>query len=162
MRRASPMVTIGFAIGTMLLSFILMMVELPESIQCFRPNFLALGLFYLCVQFPGKINLWVAWIVGLLFDSVEGFMLGNHALQLVALTGITVFIHNRVRMYSMLQNMLIVSGLVLLMALLELLLRVISSSPISHACLWFPPLLTGIAWLVFMSFMNILRNKLAL
>lgn len=55
-------------------------VHFPTEMEMFRPDFLALVLIYFAFFDPGRINIGLAWICGLILDLLSGAPLGINAL----------------------------------------------------------------------------------
>jgi rod shape-determining protein MreD len=60
------------------------------------------------------VGLWTALIIGLLIDSLQGTLLGQHALALVVITYLNLNVYMRVRVWSLAQQSLYVFGLLVI------------------------------------------------
>jgi len=65
---------------------------------------------------PYRVGIGWAWAVGLVLDILEGSILGINAISLVIIAYVTISLHQRMRMFSTLQQ----SGLVLALVGLNL------------------------------------------
>ena len=94
--------------GTILLSFLLGLMlsvyPLPESVQWWRPEWLLLVLIYWVVALPQRVGMATAWVLGLLVDVLEGSLLGLNALSMTIVVYIILLVYQRVRMFSMIQQ----------------------------------------------------------
>lgn len=110
------------AIWIILLSFsiayLLAIVPFPEWAMIYRPEWVPMVLIYWAMALPYRVGIGFAWIVGLLLDILEGSVLGLNAMSLVILAYVTISLHQRLRMFSSLQQ----SGLVLALVGLNLML----------------------------------------
>lgn len=110
------------AIWVILLSFfiayLLAIVPFPEWAMVYRPEWVPMVLIYWVMALPYRVGIGSAWIVGLLLDILEGSILGLNAMSLVILAYVTISLHQRLRMFSTLQQ----SGLVLALIGLNLML----------------------------------------
>lgn len=110
------------AIWIILLSFsiayLLAIVPFPEWAMIYRPEWVPMVLIYWAMALPYRVGIGSAWIVGLLLDILEGSVLGLNAMSLVILAYVTISLHQRLRMFSSLQQ----SGLVLALVGLNLML----------------------------------------
>lgn len=110
------------AIWVILLSFfiayLLAVVPFPEWAMSYRPEWVPMVLIYWVMALPYRVGIGSAWIVGLLLDVLEGSILGLNAMSLVILAFVTISLHQRLRMFSTLQQ----SGLVLALVGLNLML----------------------------------------
>ena len=66
-------------------------------------------LIYWVMALPYRVGIGSAWIVGIILDVLEGSVLGLNALGLVVIAYVTLNLHQRLRMFSALQQ----AGLVL-------------------------------------------------
>ncbi|MEM7082571.1 MAG: rod shape-determining protein MreD [Pseudomonadota bacterium] len=91
--------------GSTFFSFALTIAPLPESLNAFRPDFVALTLFFWLVSVPNWIGVAVAWLCGLLLDTLHGSLLGQHALALTVFAFITLRFHLRIRVFTIWQEL---------------------------------------------------------
>lgn len=95
-----------------LLAYLLAIVPFPEWAMYYRPQWVALVLIYWIMALPYRIGIGAAWMVGLFTDILEGSLLGIHALTFSVLAYITLSLHQRLRLFSYLQQSGIVLALV--------------------------------------------------
>lgn len=81
-------------------------VPLPDVIQPYRPDFIVLTLFFWLVSVPNWIGVGVAFVCGLLLDTLQGSLLGQHALALVVFAYITLKFHLRIRVFTIWQELI--------------------------------------------------------
>ena len=89
---------------SLVLGLILMILPLPDWVQAYRPNWVALILIYWSMALPNKVGLWFALITGLLVDTLHGTLLGQHALSLVIIIYINLNFYMRIRVLSLPQQ----------------------------------------------------------
>ena len=106
-------VLLSFAIA-----FLLAIVPFPEWALNYRPQWVVMVLIYWAMALPYRIGIGFAWVTGVMVDILEGSMLGLNALSLTVLVYITLNLHQRLRMFSAVQQ----SGLVLALAGLHMLM----------------------------------------
>ena len=75
-------------------------------------------LIYWVMALPYRLGIGVAWCAGLLLDILEGSALGLNAISLVILAYVAMSLHQRMRMFTSLQQ----SGLILALVGLNLML----------------------------------------
>lgn len=97
---------------TFLLAFLLAIVPFPDWALHYRPQWLAIVLIYWCIALPYRVGLGTAWFTGLFMDILEGSMLGLNALSLAIVAYIALSLHQRLRMFSSLQQSAMVLALV--------------------------------------------------
>ncbi len=95
---------IPLLILSFLVAFLLSVVTLPESLMLWRPEWVALVLFYWVLQAPDKVGLGTAWCVGLLLDVLEGTLFGLNALSLAVVAYLLLTMHQRIKMFPILQQ----------------------------------------------------------
>jgi rod shape-determining protein MreD len=92
----------------------LSVLPLPNHWLWLRPIWIVLVLVYWVVALPAQVGVGVAWLVGLLMDGVSDGVLGQQALSLALIAYICQVSYQRLRMFSMLQQvlvMLVLAGL---------------------------------------------------
>ena len=118
--------TYWVVIISLFLAYLLAIVPLPDWAMNWRPQGVLMFVFYWTMALPYRVGLGFAWAAGLLLDVLEGTMLGLNALTLLIVAYVTLSLHQRLRMYNLIQQ----SGLLLVLSLvalgLEHWLRVIS------------------------------------
>ena len=99
----------------MVFALMLHMLPFPEWLTYARPEFVTLVVMYWVIAMPERIGVTIAWCVGLLLDVTQGAILGQHALGLVIVTFILQLEYQRVRVFSLVQQALVVFVLLLMM-----------------------------------------------
>lgn len=87
-------------------SFALTIAPLPDTLETYRPDFVALTLFFWLVSVPNWIGVGVAWFCGMLLDTLHGSLLGQHALALTVFSFITLKFHLRIRVFTIWQELI--------------------------------------------------------
>lgn len=100
-----------FAI-TLMLAALLAISPLPDWAQAARPAWVLMVVIYWSLACPQWFGLVSAWGVGLVMDVLLGTMLGQHALGFAIVATITGRYHLILRNLALLQQALIVGGLV--------------------------------------------------
>ena len=102
---------------TLVAAFLLTMARAPLSwpdwLALLRPGWIVLVVFFWVMRVPHRIGLISAWILGLFADVVYGDPLGLNGLALASITYVTWRFHERLQMYSVLQQAAVVGVLVL-------------------------------------------------
>ncbi len=107
--RPSGLVVIGVSfVLAMILSIMPLPDAAPPELGYFRPDWVALVLIYWIIALPHRVGLLTAWSVGLLQDVLLGSLLGQHALALVVIVFVASSLYQRLRMFSVWQQALIV------------------------------------------------------
>ncbi|MCP3689812.1 MAG: rod shape-determining protein MreD [Gammaproteobacteria bacterium] len=93
---------------------ILMILPVPDWVQAYRPNWVALVLIYWSMALPNRVGLWFAFFAGLLVDTLHGTLLGQNALALVVIMFINLNLYQRIRVFSLPQQMIYIFGLLII------------------------------------------------
>lgn len=89
---------------TIIVAAILGIVPLPEWLEQWRPEWVALVLVYWVIAAPHKVGLIVAWLTGFFVDVLEGSLLGLNALALTLIAYVALNLYQRLRMFTPLQQ----------------------------------------------------------
>lgn len=133
-------------VPTMAVALMLSILPLPDWAQMFRPDWVSLVLIYWVMAMPERVGVTFAWGVGLLLDVAQGAILGQHALGLVVISYIVLLQYSRIRVFSLLQQAIVVFFLLLIKQLLVLWVNgIIGLSP-SLGNYFMPSLVGAILW----------------
>lgn len=80
----------------------------PTELDYLRPDWVALVLVYWIIALPHRVGIITAWTVGIVVDVLMGGLLGQHALAYVIIAYISGSLYQRLRMFSVWQQALIV------------------------------------------------------
>ncbi len=134
-------ITISFIFAIMLT-----LLPLPGWTVWLKPAWVMLVLFYWVLVMPDKVNVTVAWIVGLMVDVVSGTFLGAHAFAMVILAYFIYKLHRRMRVFPLLQQTLTVLGFMLVYQLIIFTIQGIGGD-LPHTWLfWLAPLTSALFW----------------
>jgi len=101
---------------TFLFSMVLAVLPMPDmfpaEIGYLRPEWVVLVLVYWIIALPHRVGIVTAWSVGILLDVLLGSLLGQHAISFVVVAYIAVSLYQRLRMFSIWQQSLVVFGIV--------------------------------------------------
>ncbi len=90
----------GFAI---ILSFAVAMlinaIPVPDILTGFKPDWVALTLIYWVMAIPGRVGVFSGWLLGLLVDVLDGYLLGINALSLALVAYLIQMIFHRMRLF---------------------------------------------------------------
>jgi rod shape-determining protein MreD len=89
-------------------------LPLPDWVQIYRPNWVALVLIYWSMALPKRVGLWFAFFTGLVLDTSQGTLLGQHTLALVVIIFINMNFYQRIRVLAMAQQCIYVFVLLLI------------------------------------------------
>ncbi len=99
---------------SLVVGLVLMILPLPDWVQIYRPNWVALILIYWSMALPKKVGLWFAFFTGLLLDTSQGTLLGQHTLALVVVVFLNLNFYQQVRVLALVQQAMYVFSLLLI------------------------------------------------
>jgi rod shape-determining protein MreD len=105
---------------TMVAAFMLAIMPLPNWAVELRPEWVTLVLIYWAMTAPSKIGVTLAWFTGLLLDVSYGTLMGQHAIGMVLVIYVIHIQHQRLRVASLLQQAIVIFGLLFIKQLLIL------------------------------------------
>ena len=151
----------GFSIiaVTFLISLVLSILPMPESLQLYRIQWTALVLIYWCMAVPERVGVGVGFLVGLLLDILTGTLLGQHALGLSVISFIVIKTYRRVRVFPLWQQSVFVVLLLLLERLLFFWVDGTIGRPAKGTESWIAPLFGGLIWPWLFIVMRDLRRR---
>jgi rod shape-determining protein MreD len=137
----------GLAIfGTFVIALMLVALPLPGWAQQLRPEWVVLVLIYWCMALPHRFGIGYSWLAGLFVDVMTGTLLGQHALAYAVVAYVVIKLHQRVRVFPVWQQALLVLVLVLLSQLLTLWIKgAIDRVPESWTY-WLPSVSSTLLW----------------
>lgn len=144
---------------TFVVGFVLSALPLPETIIDWRPCWLAMLLIYWCMALPERVGILSAWLLGLLFDVQQSFILGQHALGFIFLAYVVIKNHKRMRVYPLLQQSLVVCLYLLIFQAIMLLVMLLSGTITYTWLYWVPAFTSMLIWPWLFIFMRDFRRR---
>ena len=144
---------------TILVAFMLMIMPLPDGIESFRPDWLALLLIFWAMTVPRSYSVGIAWLLGIVLDVAQGTMLGQHALALCVIIFFTVKFHLLMRVFPLSQ---LTATVFALLALYQFLLFWINgvAGVSAPAVEYWGPVVTGtFIWPIMAMFLSGMRYR---
>ncbi|MFC5582811.1 rod shape-determining protein MreD [Rhodanobacter terrae] len=147
-------------VGTLVFALLSMLVPLPAVLEPFKPYWPALVLLYWSLESEDRVNLGLAFLVGLGADLFNGVVLGEQALRLCALVFIALRFRSRLRFFPMWQQTLAVLALLLNDRILVLIIRVLAGASLPPASWWIAPFVGAVLWPFLFLLLDDLRARL--
>ena len=148
---------------TIVLGMVLAIIPIPDSVPVqlgfLRPDWVAMVLVYWIIALPQRIGLITAWVVGLLMDVLLGSLLGQHAFSYIAIAYIASNLYQRLRMFTVWQQALILFAMLGLNQLINFWSESIAG--LAEWTLWYllPALIGAFLWpWIFMSLRFVRRR----
>lgn len=129
-----------------LIALMLAMIPLPGWAQELRPHWMLLVLVYWSMAIPTRIGVVIAWIMGLLLDVTYDALLGQHALALAIIIFLTLNAHQRLRVYPVWQQALVILVFCLIYDMINLWIQGISGYAPNVWLYILPSFSTAIIW----------------
>ncbi|HCU05857.1 MAG: rod shape-determining protein MreD [Gammaproteobacteria bacterium GWE2_42_36] len=132
---------------TFLVAFSLMILPLPSEIERVMPDWLLLVLIYWAMALPAVVSIFTAFFIGMIADLLMGTLWGEQAFALVLVTYLVVKLHQRIRVYPLTQQMIIIFLFVLLYKLIILIIQdFLGLLPHSFSLYWISLLTSTLIW----------------
>lgn len=133
-----------------LLAFVFSVFSLPDffpvAFAYARPEWIAMVLIYWVIATPHRNWIAVAWSCGLIVDVLRGSLLGQHALSLIVVAYIGTSLYQRMRMFSVWQQGIIVFAIVGLSQLITYWIDSISGSGTWSLLYLLPSVVSALLW----------------
>ncbi|MGO4703543.1 rod shape-determining protein MreD [Dyella sp. 2RAB6] len=149
--------------GSLVFALLSMLVPLPGALQPFKPYWPALFLLYWALEAGDqRVNLGLAFCIGLCADLLDGILLGEQAMRLCALVFIALRFRSRLRFFPMWQQTLAVLALLLNDRVVLLIVRAFAGESFPPATWWISPFVGAALWPFLFLLMDDLRLRLRL
>lgn len=146
---------------TVLVALVASTALFPASLTQWRPEWLAMLVVYWVLRAPQRFGILTAWSLGLLLDVLQGSLLGIHAMALSLLAALVLTAHQRLQMYPLPQQCLVVFLFIGLAQMLVHFVHQMLGIPRGGFDYLYPALTSALAWPVFLVFMDGLNRKLS-
>lgn len=103
---------------SLIAALVLQIVPMPLNVDQFRPDWVMLVLSYWTLALPNRVNIGVAFLIGLVLDILLGTSLGVHSFALCGTVFILAANYQRLRNYSLWQQSAVIGILAALYHLL--------------------------------------------
>ena len=136
----------GIILASFVVALLLTMLPLPELLRGLRPEWLTIVLIYWSMALPDRIGIGWAWLVGLILDVATGSLLGQHALALAIVAFLTLELHQRIRVFPLMQQGFAILVLVAMAQMITLWVNGIIGTPAKSWTYWLPSLISALLW----------------
>ena len=147
---------------SLLVALILMILPLPDSVQIYRPNWVALALIYWSMALPKRVGLWFAFFTGIILDTSQGTLLGQHTLALLVIVFLNMNFYQRIRVLALAQQAVYVFVLLLINQVLVVWIEGILGRPTQVLAYFGAPLVGMLIWPWVFVVLRDIRRKAAL
>ena len=147
---------------TIILTLMLTMMPLPDSVSAFRPDWVALIMIFWTMTVPRRISVGVAWIVGIIVDVSQGTLLGQHALALCAIAYVTVKFHLLMRVFPLMQLTATIFALLAMYQFLLFWINGVVGINAPSISYWAPVITGTLIWPLLYTFVSGVRDRVQL
>jgi len=144
---------------TFIIGLILTIMPLPDSVQAFRPDWLAMLVIFWAMRLPRTWSVGTAWIVGIILDVSHGTLLGQHALALCFVAFITVRLHLLMRVFPMPQLTTTVLPILATYQFLLFWINGVAGVDAPSIAYWGPVISGTVLWPFVMTFLSGIRYQ---
>ncbi|HSG97947.1 MAG TPA: rod shape-determining protein MreD [Woeseiaceae bacterium] len=144
---------------TLVVGLMLAIMPLPDSVQAWRPDWLALILIFWAMQAPRTWSVGSAWIVGIVLDVAYGTLLGQHALALCVIVFVTVRFHLLMRVFPLSQMTATVFALLALYQFMLFWINGVASVSAPSVAYWGPVIAGTAFWPLVFLFLSGIRLR---
>lgn len=131
---------------TLLFGLLLSVAPMPEFMAVGRPLWLGLLVAYWSLAAPQRIGMTRLWLLGLAADVLYGTPLGQNALVLALIVFMLVSLHQRLRMFPVWQQSLVLGVVFGLAQLVQLWLNTLTGNRPPTLLFLFPALVSALLW----------------
>lgn len=124
----------------------LSLLPLPEMLMPFKPYWVAMVLIYWTLETQDMISLGLAFLIGLVLDTLSGSLMGLHALSLVVMVFLVQRFRSRLRFFPPWQQALSVLGLLVNDRIILIWITVLLGEALPTWRYWLPPLVGMALW----------------
>ncbi|AYC34253.1 rod shape-determining protein MreD [Pseudomonas cavernae] len=127
-------------------ALLLSVSPLPNFMEIGRPLWVALFLTYWVLYLPHRVGMTTAWLLGLAEDVLYGSLFGQNALILTLITFLVLNLHQRLRMFPMWQQSLVLLVVFGIAQLVQLWLNALTGNRPPTLAFVLPALVSALLW----------------
>jgi len=131
---------------TLVVAVLLSILPVPEVLTPFKPYWVAMVVIYWSLETHGMISLGLAFLVGVVVDTLSGSLMGMHALSLVIMVFLVQRFRSRLRFFPPWQQALSVLGLLVNDRIILIWISVLLGEPMPTWKYWLSPLVGMVLW----------------
>ena len=140
---------------SLLLALLLSVAPMPERFGLARPLWLGMVIAYWAITLPHRGGMAAAFFFGLMLDVLSGTLLGQNGLPLILITFLVLNLQQRLRMFPLLQQSLVMLVILGLGQLVQLWLNTLTGNrpptllflvPVPVSALLWPWVFVALQW----------------
>ena len=129
-----------------ILAFMLTAMPIPQIVENWRPAWVVMVLIYWCMALPERVGIVISWLLGILLDVQQGAVLGQNALALSIIAFITIKSYQRIRVFPLPQQALMVCLYVMIFQLIVLWIKGMMGIASQTWTFWMPAVTSMFLW----------------
>jgi len=134
-------------------------MPLPDSVDAFRPDWIAMLVIFWAMQLPRTWSVGTAWIVGIILDVSQGTLLGQHALALCCVAFVTVRFHLLMRVFPIVQLTATVFPILAIYQFLLFWINGVAGVNAPSVAYWGPVISSTVLWPIVVSILSGMRYR---
>jgi len=143
---------------TFVLALILTIFPVPGWAEELRPHMLALTVIYWAMALPHRVSIGIAWTMGLFLDVLFDALLGQHALALALIAFFTIRLHQRLRVFPLWQQAIVIFVLCLIYSMIVLWIKGLTGTAPNLWLFILPSLTSAMIWPLVFLFLRQVRR----
>ena len=147
---------------TIVAAVLLTLLPLPAILLPLKPYWVALVVIYWSLETVDIINLGLAFLIGLVLDTLSGSLMGLHALSLVVVVFLVQRFRSRLRFFPPWQQALSVLGLLVNDRIILIWITMLLGEPLPTWKYWLPPLVGMALWPWLFLLLDRIRSRMRL
>ena len=145
---------------SLMAAVLLSLLPLPEVLMPFKPYWVAMVVIYWSLEIHGVISLGLAFLIGVVVDTLSGSLMGLHALSLVVMVFLVQRFRSRLRFFPPWQQALSVFALLMNDRIILLWIITLRGDPLPSLGFWLPPVVGTLLWLPVFLLLDRFRSTL--
>jgi rod shape-determining protein MreD len=113
-------------------------LPLPEILELFKPDWVALVLIYWVMAIPNRVGVLVGWLVGLFVDVLYGTLFGVHAMTFALVAYLIQMTFHRLRLFPRWKQSINIAVVIGIHMLLGIILRSFVQPISTSLSYWLP------------------------
>ena len=144
---------------TFALAMFMNVLPLWESLNLFKPDWVALVLVYWVMAMPNRVGVLVGWLVGLFVDVLYGSLLGIHAMTFALVAYLIQMTYHRLRLFPRWKQSINITVVIGIHMLLGLVLRSFVQPVTAGSTYWLPLIGSLLLWPWVFALLRDVRRK---
>ena len=149
----------GVILLTFVIALFLAVIPYPAWMQDAIPAWVTLVIFYWCMALPHRIGVGTGWVVGLILDLLHHTLLGHHAIAKAFVAMIAIGAHQRLRMYHLWQQCIVIFIVSIIELLLVFWIYQVTSDAQFQISYWQSAFTTALLWPVVYTVLRFVRQR---